>query len=56
MSFYGAVLGALIRLECEKCGEVQVRARPRRTETLRCRKCNAPLPVGPEPKPAKRKR
>jgi ribosomal protein S27E len=61
MSFYGGVLGGLLRLECEKCGEIQVRARPHRTEKVFCRKCGAPLPLGPEPRaarsaPGKRKR
>jgi hypothetical protein len=56
MSFYGGVLGALIRLECAKCGEVHVRARPRQNETIFCRKCGAPLPKGPPPQPGKRKR
>jgi ribosomal protein S27E len=39
MSFYGAVLGAFIKLTCPSCKEVQVRARRPPTQKVQCRKC-----------------
>lgn len=43
MSFYGAVLGAIVRIECPKCREVQVRARKPPHVVVRCRRCGTPL-------------
>ena len=39
MPFYGAILGALVRVTCPKCSEVQVRSRRPPHERIVCRKC-----------------
>ncbi len=42
---YGASHGAVIKLQCPKCGEVQARARRDRDARYACRRCGEQLEV-----------
>lgn len=54
MSFYGAVLGALVRLTCPHCGHVQVRSRRPPHESVKCRDCLKSFAVSDgKPEPAR---
>jgi predicted SprT family Zn-dependent metalloprotease len=41
----GAAIGAIMKLRCDSCGEVQARARGPEGTTYACRKCGKPIDV-----------
>jgi ribosomal protein L37AE/L43A len=41
--FASASMGAVVRLTCPRCGEVQARARASESATYECRKCGVPF-------------
>jgi uncharacterized Zn finger protein len=52
--FAGASAGAVVKLECPACGEVQARARAPKGTVYECRACGRPIPTE-KPRAPKRK-